>query len=69
MVIIRNGIGDILSSYSGSVECVDSNGAEVYPILMGCRHLSDLPAHNATIEGDSFSSIQWGSGNSKNLGG
>lgn len=34
-------------------------------MLMGCRELHQQNAHNAIIEGGSFSAIQWGSGAAK----
>lgn len=43
----------------------DADGVEVYAMLMGCREIRQLEASNAIVEGDPFSSIQWGSGKSK----
>lgn len=43
------------------MSCIDSNGAEVYAMLMGCRELRNLGGHDAIIKGDSFCAIQWGS--------
>lgn len=50
--VIRDSTGYILCSYSGSVDCKDSNGAEVYALLMGCRKLSKMGTQNVIIEGD-----------------
>lgn len=50
----------VLCNYFGSVECIDSNGAEVFAMLMRCHKLHMLGGHNAMIERDSFSAIQWG---------
>ena len=41
---------------------MNANAAEVYALLIGCHELLSLGGHNAIIEGDSFSAIQWGSG-------
>lgn len=38
-VVIRDSIGQFLNQFSGLVECFDSNGAEVYAMLMGYREL------------------------------
>lgn len=41
-VVIRDSIGQFLNQFSGLVECFDSNGAEVYAMLMGyCELLKD----------------------------
>lgn len=37
--VIRNSFGHVLCSYSGSIDCDDANGAEVYAMLFGCREL------------------------------
>lgn len=68
---LKDSSGQIFCSYSGPcffwnsgpIDTVDSNGAEVYDMLMGCCELHKLDDYNVTIEGDSFSAIQWGSGN------
>lgn len=56
--VIRDSTGQNLCSYSGSVDCLDSNGAEVFAMLMECCELLKLGTTNVIIEGDSFSSIQ-----------
>lgn len=38
--VIRESLGNILCSYSGAVECIDSVGTEVYAMVMGCCELS-----------------------------
>lgn len=45
----RDNLGQILWSYFGPVDCVDSNGAEVYAMFMGCHELCKLEGHNAKI--------------------
>lgn len=39
----------------GIFQSKDSDCAEVFAMLMGCHELCKLGAHNAIIEGDSFS--------------
>lgn len=53
--MIKDGKGLILSSFSGGVDCLDSNRAEAYAMLMGCRQLRNLGGLNAIIEGESLS--------------
>lgn len=60
--MIRDSTGHPLCNYSGLIKCIDSNGAEVFAVLMGWWELRKLDGYNAIIEGDSFSVIQWGSG-------
>lgn len=62
--VIRDSSGEILCSYFGPINCVDSNGVDIFAMLMGCRELRKLEGHNAIIEGDPFSAIQWGLGKS-----
>lgn len=61
--VIRDSVGVIFCSYSGSVDVPNSNEAEVFAFLVGCGELRRLGGHDALIEGCSFSAIQWGSGN------
>lgn len=58
--VIRDSTREILHRISGPIECLDSNGAEVYAMLMSCRELLELESYRAIIEGESFSVIQWG---------
>lgn len=62
--VIGDSSGMIVKNYSGPVSSLDSNGAEVFALLVGCRKLWKLGGYNAIIEGDSFSAIQWGFGRS-----
>lgn len=55
MVLV--GLFRIVQANFRSCECIDSNGAEIYAMLMGCCELSKLEGYNAIIEGDSFSAI------------
>ena len=59
--VIRNWMGDVVRSYSGPVDALDANEAEVYALLLGCRELEKLGGAYLIIEGDSFSTIQWAS--------
>lgn len=43
---------------------LDSNGAEVYAMLIGCHKLHKLGGYKAIIEADSFLDIQWRCGKS-----
>ena len=43
------------------MDSLSANEAEVYALLIGFCELS-LESLNAIIEGDSYSAIQWGSG-------
>lgn len=45
---------------SEPVSSMDSNGAKVFALLVGCSELLKLRGYNAIIEGDPFSNIQWG---------
>ena len=56
--VIRDWSSKIVRSFSGPVESSDTNEAEVFALLISCRELSRLGGVNATIEGDSFSTIQ-----------
>lgn len=60
--VTRDSLDIPLCTYSGSLDCVHSNEAEVFAMLVGCRGLWKLGGHNAIIEGDSFSAIPWGLG-------
>lgn len=42
------------------VSSMDSNGAKVFALLVVCHELLKLGGYNAIIEGDPFSTIQWG---------
>eukprot|EP00268_Persea_americana_P065083 TRINITY_DN8639_c3_g1_i2.p1 TRINITY_DN8639_c3_g1~~TRINITY_DN8639_c3_g1_i2.p1 ORF type:complete len:108 (+),score=32.29 TRINITY_DN8639_c3_g1_i2:64-387(+) len=50
-----------LGSFSGLLEALDANEAEVFAFLVGCCELARLGALHPILEGDSFSPIQWGS--------
>lgn len=50
-----------MKSFSGSVNSLDGNGAEMPASFMGCHELQNLGGYSAIIEGYSFSAIQWGS--------
>lgn len=63
--VIRDSTGQIVFQFSGSIGCQDPNEAEVYAMLMGCHGLTKFDGCKARIEGDSYSSIQWGSGKLK----
>lgn len=45
---------------------LDSNGAEVYAMLIGCHEQHMLGGYKAIIEADSFFDIQWRCGKSFN---
>ena len=60
--VIRDCSGTVLRTFSGPVFCLDANEAKVYALLVGCHELRSLGGCKTIIEGDSFSSIQWGSG-------
>ena len=71
--VILGGIGGVIGDSSavvvkkkkiGPLSSSDSYGAEVYPLLIGCRELRKVGGYKAIIEGDSFSAIQWASGKS-----
>ena len=40
----------------------DANEAELFALLIGCRELRRIGGLNPIFEDDSFSSVQWGSG-------
>lgn len=65
--VIRDSMGAILCSYVGAVDLSNSNEAEVFALLVGCREFRRLDGYNALIEGDSFYAIQWSSGNATYL--
>ena len=52
----------MLRNFSGSMDSLNANEAEVYALLIGCLGLLTLESINAIIEGDSYLAIQWGSG-------
>ena len=56
--VIRDFSGKIIKNFVGPVNCVDSNGAEMHALLVGCRELRQLGGFQAIIEGNSFSTIQ-----------
>lgn len=58
--VIGDNTGMISCSYSVWVDCTDSNVVDSFTKLIICRELQKLSGHNAIIEGDSFSAIQWG---------
>ena len=60
--VIRDWKGNVLRNFSGPVDSLSANDAEVYALLIGCRELLTLESINAVIERDSYSAIQWGSG-------
>ena len=60
--IIRDWNGIIIRNFSGPVYSSDANEAELFALLIGCHELSRIGVLNPILEGDSFSSIQWGSG-------
>ena len=62
--VIHDFSGKIVKNFVGPVNCVDSNRAEMYALLVGCRELRQLGGFMQIIEGDSFSTIQWGFGKS-----
>ena len=59
--VFRDWFGMVVRSYSGPLESLDSNKAEVFASLLGYRELCRMGSFNAILECDSFSSIQWGS--------
>ena len=52
----------MLRNFLGPVDPLSANEAEVYALLIGCCELLSLESINTIIEGDSYSAIQWGSG-------
>ena len=60
--VIRDWNGTIIRNFSVPVDCSDANKAELFALLIGCRELLRIGGLNPILEGDSFSSIQWGSG-------
>ena len=60
---IRDWNGNDVRRFCGPFDGSDAN-AEVFALPIGCRELSRLDGYKAIIEGDSFSTIQWGSGKS-----
>lgn len=53
--------GQILCTYSGPINFVDSNWAEIFAIRMGCCELQKIEGYNAMIKKDFFLAILWGS--------
>lgn len=51
--------GTVVKKNSGPVSSLDSNGAEVYALLVGCCELRMLGGYNTIFGGGSFSAIQW----------
>lgn len=58
--VFRDSLGHMSCRYSGPVDCIDANGAEVFDMLMGYRELRKIEGHHAMIEGDFFHSGVWG---------
>ena len=58
--VIRDWKGKVVNHFLGPVNSLDANGAEMLAMLLGCHELRNLGGHNAIIEGDSLSPIQWG---------
>ena len=42
--------GKTVNIFSGPVNCLHSNGAEMFPLLVGCRELRQLEGYSAIIE-------------------
>ena len=60
--VIHDCAGKVIRNYSGPVDSMNANAAEVYAMLIGCHELLRLGSSNAIIEGDSYLAIQWGPG-------
>ena len=56
-------IGDSSKKY-GPMNSLDSIGAVVYAMLIGCHELHKLGGYKAIFEADSFFDIQWRCGKS-----
>lgn len=62
--VIRVWSGTIVRSFSRPLEALDANEVEVFSLLVDCRGLWRMGCFNPILEGDSFSTIQCGFGNS-----
>ena len=58
-LVIKDWPDVVVQSYSGPVESMDVNGAELFTLLIGCCELRSVGCVNVILEGDSFSVIQW----------
>ena len=56
--VIRDWNGNVLRNFSGPVDTLDANEAEVSALLIGCHELARKAPLNPIPEGGSFSSIQ-----------
>lgn len=48
------------------MDSLNANEVKVFALLIGCLELLRLGAYNAILQGDSLSTIQWGSGKACN---
>lgn len=55
--VTRKNYGQVICNLSGSVDCINANGAEISAMLMGCRELRKIKAIDAMVKGHSFSAI------------
>ena len=53
--------GNVVRNFSGPVNSLDADEAEVFALPIGCRQLLRVGFLNPFL-GDSFLAIQWGSG-------
>eukprot|EP00268_Persea_americana_P043745 TRINITY_DN4402_c0_g1_i3.p1 TRINITY_DN4402_c0_g1~~TRINITY_DN4402_c0_g1_i3.p1 ORF type:complete len:237 (+),score=33.87 TRINITY_DN4402_c0_g1_i3:165-875(+) len=60
--IIQDYEGKVIRNYYGPVDSMNTHAAKVYAMLIDCRELLSLGSYNTINEGDSHSTIQWGSG-------
>lgn len=49
--VIRNWDGIVIRSFSGPMDSLDANGAEVFALLVGCRELLKLGGYNLFSKG------------------
>ena len=56
---IRDWNGNIVRSFSRSIDSSDANKTELFTILIGCRKLLQMRSYSVVLEGDSFTIIQW----------
>ena len=62
--VIRDWFGVVVRNYTGPVDLIDANEAELFAHLIGTRELRRMGCVTVILEGDSFSVIQWCSGKS-----
>ena len=58
--------GTAIRKYSRPADSLNANEVEVFALLIGCLELLRLDDYNAILQGDSLSTIQWGTGKACN---